>query len=367
MPSTLILCAATATLAVAIAAAMVHRTRRGGRDAVVVVLGDLGHSPRMCLHAQSLADRFQREHSARRVRVVSYLVSAPPHRLAAHPFVAFHPLRAPQRITAANPLVYVATAALRILVQLAELARILFCVLPAADVMLVQNPPAIPTLAVAQLVRILRGTRLIIDWHNFGFSIMAMGKSSHSPVVKLAKWYEMTFGRNADGHLCVTQAMANHLKVEWNITGKCVTLYDRSPSHFRRLSLPEAHDFLTTLEITSQHTLATTSTTPNFPQTTLLTTRVTPTSMPAPTTKRPALIVSSTSWTPDEDFSILLDALARYDASAGPRHADLVVVVTGKGPLKAHYEGLVRGMRWTKVRVLTAWLRVEDYPRLLGE
>lgn len=111
-----------------------------------------------------------------------------------------------------------------------------------------------------------------------------------------------------------------------------------------------------------------------------------------PQAERPALVVSSTSWTEDEDFGLLLDALARVDrrwagegkgeetggrrrrsslrgssskaaAGAGPF---LVVAVTGKGPLKAHYEARIRALRLKRVAVCTLWLEAADYPLLVG-
>lgn len=79
------------------------------------------------------------------------------------------------------------------------------------------------------------------------------------------------------------------------------------------------------------------------------------------------LAVSSTSWTADEDFSILLDALSAYNRSAS---TGLLVIITGKGPLKAYYEQEViqrsRTEQWDKVQVRMAWLAMEDYPLLLG-
>lgn len=88
---------------------------------------------------------------------------------------------------------------------------------------------------------------------------------------------------------------------------------------------------------------------------------------------RPALLVSSTSWTADEDFSILLRALSEYERAARARDARLpkvVVLVTGKGAGKRAFEDAVARREqlegWEWVRVRTEWLEREDYPRLLG-
>ena len=52
-----------------------------------------------------------------------------------------------------------------------------------------QNPPTIPTLAITWLVCGLKGSSFVIDWHNYGYSILAMNlKSQINPLVKFATW-----------------------------------------------------------------------------------------------------------------------------------------------------------------------------------
>lgn len=51
-----------------------------------------------------------------------------------------------------------------------------------------QNPPAIPTLPVVKLASLLRGSKVMIDWHNTGYSVLALRLGETHPVVKLAKW-----------------------------------------------------------------------------------------------------------------------------------------------------------------------------------
>jgi beta-1,4-mannosyltransferase len=83
--------------------------------------------------------------------------------------------------------------------------------------------------------------------------------------------------------------------------------------------------------------------------------------------------VSSTSWTPDEDFTVLISALDTYERHRTtvlglPR---LLVLISGKGgPLLSSFLDTVREREmtgvWKSVTVRTTWLAMEDYPVFLG-
>merc|ERR1711957_227560 len=99
---------------------------------------------------------------------------------------------------------------------------------------------------------------------------------------------------------------------------------------------------------------------------------------------RPWLIVSSTSWTPDEDFSILMNALIKLDSMFGDddqknqnrshhnnpksNNLRLIVIITGKGPLLSHYQCILETSPFPNqtVQVLTPWLKPIEYPLLIS-
>ena len=100
---------------------------------------------------------------------------------------------------------------------------------------------------------------------------------------------------------------------------------------------------------------------------------------------RTALLISSTSWTADEDFGLLLDSLIAVDESLVAYFDDnrgdesttscifsrLLVVVTGKGPLKQSFEQKIAdattaGSLGRRVAVRTVWLEPHEYPILMS-
>ncbi|TFY75427.1 hypothetical protein EWM64_g8585 [Hericium alpestre] len=149
-------------------------------------------------------------------------LSQPPATLRALPFLLLAPLKIAQQI-------------------LTILAALLIRIPHPPEFILVQNPPSIPTLALVYLVGRLRGSKVIIDWHNLGYSILALRLGPNHILVRLAKWFEKTFGRSAYAHLFVTRAMKDHLTRSWDLQGITAVLHDRPPAHFHRASPSETH------------------------------------------------------------------------------------------------------------------------------
>ncbi|KAJ1974198.1 mannosyltransferase [Dimargaris xerosporica] len=332
----------------------------------VLVLGDIGRSPRMQNHALALAE------NGFEVDLVGYQGAKPPETLLSSSRINLHYLQEPWRPSPGSAkLWYLLNAPAKVIYQVFQLFWLLVAILAAPDFLLVQNPPAIPTLLVAQAVCWLRGIRLIIDWHNFGYTILALTLGRKHPVVYAAKLYEWYLGRYAYAHLCVTQAMADRLQRQWRVSGQLVVLYDKPPAHFRRLSVKETHQFWCDLTANNRafklasaafggHSL---------PQQTLLTELVN--GKPQWRPNRPQVLVSSTSWTPDEDFGILLRAAQQYDQvcrqrSQANRPPALLILITGRGPQRFYYEKVMADLTLEHVCLVTLWLAAEDYPRLLG-
>jgi beta-1,4-mannosyltransferase len=191
----------------------------------------------------------------------------------------------------------------------------------------------------------LRNTKLVIDWHNFGYSILALKLGTSHPLVRISKWYERYFARGADHHFTVTKAMARVLKESFGVTA--LALHDRPPEHFQPLSQAQRREVLRRIAETT-------------PQASKLQSGAT------------KLIISSTSWTPDENFSLMLDALVTYSsqAQADTSLPHILAIITGKGPQKEHYLTKIKQLKTSqklfKVDIETAWLSMEDYASLLG-
>jgi len=251
---------------------------------------------------------------------------------------------------------------------------------------LVQNPPALPLLLVARLycwwlgivVLFSRSSNqrrkipgLIVDWHNLGYSMLAEG----SPFRKVAKVYESIVAPFADAHLTVTNAMKAFLESELRLPPEKVRVLPDCPPHmFQPRTLAEQHAILQKLH--PQLTKACRKSWPDSGDghlTTLLTEYNPKTQQYTPRRGRAALITSSTSWTPDEDFGILLNALLLLDKlimehrdEHDARDLRVMVVVTGKGPEKAQYEVKISKLTLHHVAVTTLWLEPGDYPPFLA-
>lgn len=222
---------------------------------------------------------------------------------------------------------------------------------------LLQNPPAIPTLLLSHCICFTFGIRLIIDWHNFAFSIVSLQYSRTHPFVIFSWMYEYIFGRGAYASFCVSKTMQKELK-SWGIDS--TVLYDKPPSFFKQCSsddtqalfrhLEESESSMNGVKIWLQQSKA----------------DILPMRQWADDANhRPVLLVTSTSYTKDEDLSVLLKALEQCDRSL---EHPVLLFVTGKGPMYNFYQQEISKLHetLTNVYIVQIWLRADDYPVLLG-
>ncbi|XP_015590768.2 chitobiosyldiphosphodolichol beta-mannosyltransferase [Cephus cinctus] len=325
-------------------------TRGKDKNVCVVVLGDLGRSPRMEYHALS----FVKEGFT--VNLIGYPGSPPLKELRENSSVKIHYLKPPPELQ--DRLSRLPSYILKVLWQTVTLAAVLFK--QHSSYLIMQNPPAIPTIFVCWLYCFAVRAQFIIDWHNYAHSIMALSLGRNHLLVKAAKCIETFFGRQACKSFCVTKAMKMNLEEEWGI--KAEVLYDRPADEFHPIRLEEKHELLLRLSKTYDVFKGDKKNSTAF-------TECLPDGVIVLRPNRPGLIVSSTSWTEDEDFSVLLDALEDYEIVVDTNELklpDLICVITGRGPLKDFYISIIKLKKWKHVTIITPWLETEDYPKLLA-
>ncbi|XP_032393414.1 chitobiosyldiphosphodolichol beta-mannosyltransferase isoform X1 [Etheostoma spectabile] len=334
--------------------------RNAGTDrrVCVLVLGDIGRSPRMQYHALSLSKH------GYNVTFVGFLDTKPhqdvlrEEKIRIVPIIEVKGVRGNWKHVGPKILTYVT----KVILQCLQLLHVLLKMETQSHI-LMQNPPGLPGIAVVWLVCVLRGSRFVIDWHNYGYTIMALSHGQTHPLVRLAKWYEHFFGPLATHNLCVTNAMKIDLQKNWGI--KATTLYDRPASIFRETPLKLQHELF--MRLANAYPQFQSKESEEVERTVFSVCDLAGDTVTL-RTERPALLLSSTSWTEDEDFSVLLTALEEYEGfiAGGASLPSVVCVITGKGPQKEHYRKLIDSLHLEHVKICTPWLEPEDYPVLLG-
>jgi beta-1,4-mannosyltransferase len=76
-------------------------------------------------------------------------------------------------------------------------------------------------------------TKLIIDWHNYGFSILQVNGRGGC-LVSIARFYEFFLGKFGDHHLTVSKAMRKDLNQTRGVIGlNSSVIYDKSTPKFK--------------------------------------------------------------------------------------------------------------------------------------
>jgi beta-1,4-mannosyltransferase len=305
--------------------------------AVVVALGDLGRSARMQYHAHALSAL------GIDVDLVGFEGTPLSRAIGEDPRITIHRLSTSNLRHGVPGLGYAPFAvidSLRIALRLRRTLK----KLAKPELVIVQDPPAFPTLTVVRRALVRKGVRFVIDWHNIGYTVLGLRLGQWHPAVRLARWSERREAKHANAHLTVSRGLAEFLKSRFGFKDATV-LYDRPAAIFSPMARTDRERYrqalLTRLGIHSSLV---------------------------------GFLVCPTSWTEDEDFDVVIDAVLRLEdrirgweaAGRSRRFPDIVILVTGDGARRTEFERRFAGLPARRVHLRARWLEPEDYPRVVG-
>jgi beta-1,4-mannosyltransferase len=310
-----------------------RQSKNKGKPLVqVVVLGDIGHSPRMQYHALSLA-----ETGRVCVELIGFRGATPLQAICSNRFISLRFLRE-TFIPPSWRIPFLVYAAIKIVYESLQLFMLLVTSRCRAEVILVQTPPAIPSLFVCGVVSCVSGSKLIVDFHNITYMHLE-SKVKNCLIIGAVRFYEKWMsGWFSDSGFAVTKSMKLFLETNFGLNS-LNTLYDRPGPQFKGRTSAEAKQDLES-RLLSLGVIKKKLSSYDF------------------------IIASSTSWTRDEDFSLVLRALPKYSKKSLNKRT--LLFITGKGEMQNRFVSDFSLLNLSNIDLVTAWLPAADYPLLLG-
>ena len=327
-------------------------------NVAVLVVGDLNRSPRMLNHCLSLTDSFE---EINEVSLIGFNGGDIRSDISTNPKIKqYYISQGLNKLLRKLPrFLFIFVALIKIITQVLSLLWILFRI-PKFKFLILQNPPGIPAMLICWIVCKIRGSKFIIDWHNYGYTILKVNNRPQF-LVNLACKYEKYLGKKSDVNFCVSQAEKRDLKKEFGIEAVC--LPDRPVKGlFKFLNQNEANELYKKYpnELSS----------------------LIDSHLPENKNNKPIVMISSTSWTPDEDFSLLLDSFIKTEEMILEHIEDkdqknlvnmtkdkikkILFLITGRGPLRDKFMKKVEEAKLKYFEVKSIWLESDDYPKLLS-
>ena len=323
-------------------------------NAAIVVVGDLNRSPRMLNHAKAIATLVK---NINQVSIIGYNGGDLRQDIATDKRIVPYYLgleKVNKYLQAFPRFMFIFVSLIKIIIQIFILTHLLFKI-PKSKFLILQNPPSIPALLICLIVCFIRRTEFVLDWHNYGYTILKVNKRNRV-ICYFAYLYEKILGRFASVNLCVSKAMKEDLQ---GIGIKnIIELPDRAMPHVFIKDRLKGSEFLNLFMKYKTILKVYDYVEPDLLSSLNLKWK----------TQRPLIFISSTSWTPDEDFDFLLQGMIKTDEKllqSKIENKEILLIITGRGPMRDEFLNKVNDAKLTYFKVKSIWLDSDDYPQIL--